>query len=67
MQKIRQFGNGLKNIAKRMESIGGIYQIENNKELLLHCDYRYKMFMVCSLWLLTVINIERFHIWVCGL
>lgn len=30
MQKIRQFGNGLKNIAKRMESIGGIYQIENN-------------------------------------
>lgn len=30
MQKIRQFGNGLKNIAKRMQSIGGIYQIENN-------------------------------------
>jgi signal transduction histidine kinase len=30
MQRIRQFGNGLKNIAKRMESIGGIYQIENN-------------------------------------
>jgi len=30
MQKIRQFGNGLKNIAKRIESIGGIYQIENN-------------------------------------
>lgn len=30
MQKIRQFGNGLKNIAKRMESIGGTYQIENN-------------------------------------
>jgi len=29
MQKIRQFGNGLKNIAKRMESIGGTYQIEN--------------------------------------
>ncbi|MFC0773178.1 sensor histidine kinase [Terrimonas alba] len=28
-QKIRQFGNGLKNIAKRMESIGGSYQIEN--------------------------------------
>ena len=31
LQKIRQFGNGLKNIAKRMESIGGTYQIENNK------------------------------------
>jgi signal transduction histidine kinase len=30
LQKIRQFGNGLKNIAKRMESIGGTYQIENN-------------------------------------
>lgn len=31
LQKIRQFGNGLKNIAKRMESIGGTYQIENKK------------------------------------
>lgn len=30
MQKIRQFGNGLKNIKKRMESIGGSYHIENN-------------------------------------
>lgn len=30
MQKIRQFGNGLKNIKKRMEGIGGSYQIENN-------------------------------------
>ena len=30
LQKIRQFGNGLKNIAKRIESIGGSYQIENN-------------------------------------
>lgn len=29
-QKIRQFGNGLKNIAKRMQSIGGTYSIENN-------------------------------------
>ena len=29
LQKIRQFGNGLKNIAKRMQSIGGTYQIEN--------------------------------------
>jgi signal transduction histidine kinase len=28
--KIRQFGNGLKNIAKRMESIGGTYQIETD-------------------------------------
>ena len=30
LQKIRQFGNGLKNIKKRMESIGGAYKIENN-------------------------------------
>ena len=30
LQKIRQFGNGLKNIAKRIESIGGSYQIDNN-------------------------------------
>ncbi len=30
MQKLRQFGNGLKNIARRMESIGGSYSIENN-------------------------------------
>jgi signal transduction histidine kinase len=30
IQKIRQFGNGLKNIKKRMEGIGGSYQIENN-------------------------------------
>jgi len=29
-QKIRQFGNGLKNIAKRIESIGGTYKIENS-------------------------------------
>ncbi len=29
-QKIRQFGNGLKNISKRIESIGGTYKIENN-------------------------------------
>jgi signal transduction histidine kinase len=27
--KIRQFGNGLKNITRRMESIGGTYHIEN--------------------------------------
>jgi signal transduction histidine kinase len=30
IQNIRQFGNGLKNIKKRMEGIGGSYQIENN-------------------------------------
>lgn len=31
LQKIRQFGNGLKNITRRMESIGGKFTIENNK------------------------------------
>ncbi len=30
LQNIRQFGNGLKNIARRMESIGGSYKIENH-------------------------------------
>ncbi|HEX7903465.1 MAG TPA: 7TM diverse intracellular signaling domain-containing protein [Chitinophagaceae bacterium] len=30
LQKLRQFGNGLKNIARRMESIGGTYHIENS-------------------------------------
>jgi signal transduction histidine kinase len=30
LQKIRQFGNGLKNINRRMESIGGTFTIENN-------------------------------------
>lgn len=29
-EKLRQFGNGLKNIAKRMEKIGGHFSIENN-------------------------------------
>lgn len=29
MQNLRQFGNGLKNIAKRMESIGGSFDIRN--------------------------------------
>jgi len=29
-QKIRKFGNGLKNIAKRMENIGGTYKIEGD-------------------------------------
>jgi signal transduction histidine kinase len=28
-EKIRQFGNGLKNMSKRMESIGGGYQVES--------------------------------------
>ncbi|MBK6938461.1 MAG: hypothetical protein IPH18_17625 [Chitinophagaceae bacterium] len=28
--RLRQFGNGLKNIARRMESIGGSFSIENN-------------------------------------
>jgi signal transduction histidine kinase len=31
LQNIRQFGNGLKNIARRMESIGGNYQIKNEQ------------------------------------
>lgn len=30
LEKIRRFGNGLKNIKKRMENIGGTYQIEKN-------------------------------------
>ena len=29
-EKLRQFGNGLKNIARRMERIGGSFSIENN-------------------------------------
>ncbi|MBL7747616.1 MAG: sensor histidine kinase [Chitinophagaceae bacterium] len=29
LQKLRQFGNGLKNITRRMESIGGSFTIEN--------------------------------------
>jgi signal transduction histidine kinase len=29
LERLRQFGNGLKNIAKRMNSIGGTYKIEN--------------------------------------
>jgi signal transduction histidine kinase len=31
LQKLRQFGNGLKNIARRMESIGGSFTIANDK------------------------------------
>lgn len=30
-EKLRQFGNGLKNIRRRMESIGGSFRIENDK------------------------------------
>ncbi len=30
MDNLRQFGNGLKNMARRMESIGGAFHIENN-------------------------------------
>lgn len=30
--KLRQFGNGLNNIKKRIEGIDGIYKIENNKD-----------------------------------
>jgi signal transduction histidine kinase len=30
LQKIRQFGNGLQNIRRRMESIGGDFEIKNN-------------------------------------
>jgi len=30
MQNLRQFGNGLKNIARRMESISGSFTIEND-------------------------------------
>lgn len=30
LQKLRQFGNGLKNITRRMESIGGRFEIEND-------------------------------------
>jgi two-component system, NarL family, sensor histidine kinase DesK len=30
MQSLRQFGNGLKNITRRMESIGGTFTVKNN-------------------------------------
>ncbi len=30
LQHIREFGNGLKNISRRMESIGGVYDIKSN-------------------------------------
>ena len=31
LEKIRQFGNGLRNIARRMEAIGGHFKIENKE------------------------------------
>jgi len=34
LQKIRQFGNGLQNIDRRMQSIGGNFKIENNNGTL---------------------------------
>jgi len=30
LERLRQFGNGLQNIDKRMRSIGGSFQIRNN-------------------------------------
>ena len=30
LEKLRQFGNGLKNITRRMETIGGTFKIKNN-------------------------------------
>jgi signal transduction histidine kinase len=35
LARIRQFGNGLKNMAKRMENIGGSFKIENNNGALV--------------------------------
>ena len=35
MQKLRQFGNGLKNIQKRMSSVGGSFSIENKNGTLI--------------------------------
>lgn len=34
MENLRQFGNGLKNIARRMESVGGTFTIRNNNGTL---------------------------------
>jgi signal transduction histidine kinase len=34
MQKLREFGNGLKNIQKRMSSVGGSFSIENKNGTL---------------------------------
>jgi two-component system sensor histidine kinase DesK len=39
MQNQRRFGNGLKNMQQRMESIGGSFEIENNNgtTIKLYC------------------------------
>lgn len=38
LEKLRQFGNGLKNITRRMESIGGSYKIENKNGTVTTLD-----------------------------
>ena len=38
LQNLRQFGNGLKNIARRMESIGGVFKIENKNGTITTLD-----------------------------
>ena len=38
LQNLRQFGNGLKNIARRMESIGGTFTIENKNGTITILD-----------------------------
>lgn len=38
LEKLRQFGNGLKNITRRMESIGGTYKIENKNGTVTTLD-----------------------------
>jgi signal transduction histidine kinase len=37
-QQLRQFGNGLKNIRRRMENIGGTFSIENNNGTVTTLD-----------------------------
>jgi signal transduction histidine kinase len=38
MEKLRQFGNGLRNMKKRIENIGGVYQITNNEGTRTYLD-----------------------------
>lgn len=38
LQNLRQFGNGLKNIARRMEVIGGTFTIENKKGTITNLE-----------------------------
>jgi len=38
LQSLRKFGNGLKNIGRRMESIGGTFAIENNNGTITTLD-----------------------------